>query len=342
MNSGRRTIVEWSTSNEVINAGFNIYGLSRHGWERLNGELIPSANPALLEPQDYRYEVRGGSYERFQLADVDFQGRERRHGPFRAGELYGEKVVPQRIDWASIRAEQENQAAIRGAQRQFQSGTGSKQGTAAIDKRRPGIDVEFEVDRTGIYRVTNSELKAAGFDLAGIPARSLALVSRGQTVPIRVQGGMSGSAQRRSSFDRSIFGPGGFIEFYGEALDSLYTRTNLYRLVASPRRVRRIIPIQTGVLSEVSASPYYTGSFERQQARYYSFSSPTGDPWLSSAIPGRLPWDEGVFQPQGPGTRHCTDHRLCRHRSAPGHSRSGPSSERRLAGGFPGAPREAD
>ena len=283
-NSGRRTVVEWSTSNEVINAGFNIYGLSRHGWERLNGELIPSTSPALLEPQDYRYEVGGGSYERFQIADVDFQGRERRHGPFAVGELYGEKVAPRRIDWASIRSEQENRAGIREAQRQFQKSTGSKRRATSIDKGTSGIGVDFEVDRTGIYRVTYSELKAAGFDLAGIPARSLALVSRGQTVPIRVQAGMNSPAQRRSRFDKSIFGPGGFIEFYGEALDSLYTRTNLYHLVASPRRVRRIVPIRAGVPSDVSAPFYYTEIFERQQQRYYSFSSPTGDPWYDTSL----------------------------------------------------------
>ncbi len=247
-NSGRRTVVERSTANEVINAGFNIYGLSRHGWERLNGELIPSASLALLEPQDYRYEVQGGSYERFQLADVDFQGRERRHGPFAVGELYGEKVAPRRIDWASIRSEQENQARIREAQRQLHTGAGSKRRAASPHKRTQGVEVEFEVDRTGIYRVTYSELKAAGFDLAGISARSLSLVSRGQTVPIRVHTGRNGPTQRHSRLNKSTFGPGGFVEFYGEDLDSLYTRTNLYRLVAGSHRAKRIVPIRPELL----------------------------------------------------------------------------------------------
>ena len=220
-NSGRRTVMEWSTANEVINAGFNIYGLSRHGWERLNADLIPSASLALLEPQTYQYEVGGGSYEKFQLADVDFQGRERRHGPFEVGELYGEKVAPQRIDWASIRSEQENKARIREAQRQLHTGAGSKRRAASPHKRTAGVEVEFEVDRTGIYRVTYSELRAAGFDLAGISARSLSLVSRGQTVPIRVHTGRNGPAQRHSRLNKSTFGPGGFVEFYGEALNYL-------------------------------------------------------------------------------------------------------------------------
>ena len=283
MRSGGRTIIEWSTVSEAINAGFNLYGLSRNGWVRLNSQLIPSSSLDLLEPQSYEFVVQGREFERFQLADVDFRGSERKHGPFLLNERYGEDIQVHPIDWDSIRAEHRGKTRIRAEDRLIRRRSTGGRGKA--QKRGLGIGVEFEVDRTGIYRVTYSELQAAGFDLSGIEAGSLALFSRGQSVPIRVQVGSTNRRGRRGLRGRTgRFGPGGFIEFYGEAFDSLYTRTNVYRLLVDSRNAERVDHLSGKAVPGAPTAPYYFETFEQRQDRYYYSYSPTGDPWVFSPL----------------------------------------------------------
>ncbi len=104
--------------------------------------------------------------------------------------------------------------------------------------------MQLLVDETGIHRVTYEALRDAGLDLQGMWTAALALTNRGEPVPVHVQEGRGRSVRilARSGRDRpgGFFGPGGFIEFYGEALDTLYTRTNVYQLRLDPRRARRV------------------------------------------------------------------------------------------------------
>ncbi len=88
----------------------------------------------------------------------------------------------------------------------------------------------FKVRQTGIYRVTYEMLQDAGLDLAGVPAAKIMLLNRGQMVPVYVY--VPDQAE--------TFGPGGYIEFYGEALDTIYTDTNIYTLQVSNTPVPQI------------------------------------------------------------------------------------------------------
>ena len=121
-----------------------------------------------------------------------------------------------------------------------------------------------------MYRVSYEQLRTAGCDLRGVPAGSIGLRSRGQPVPVHVAGGRT-------------FGPGSFVEFIGEALDSTYTRENVYRLTVDDA------PAQIAVDRKPpprAAAPATTATATRSLGtrREYAFASPTGYPWFDTRM----------------------------------------------------------
>jgi hypothetical protein len=128
------------------------------------------------------------------------------------------------------------------------------------------------VDRDGLYRVTHEELAAAGFDFSRVPAAYIALLSRGQPVPVRVE---PAAGSKR-------FGPGGFVEFYGEALDTLYTSTHPYRLTVNPAAASRVAVDNRSARGSIPA--FYMETLRVERDRAYSFASRTGDPWYDTRM----------------------------------------------------------
>ncbi|KPJ58691.1 MAG: hypothetical protein AMJ46_13770, partial [Latescibacteria bacterium DG_63] len=97
-------------------------------------------------------------------------------------------------------------------------------GLAAADPNWPPAgDQLYKITTAeeGIYRVTHDELAAAGMDTASIIPRNLHLYNRGAEVAMYVYGE-----------DDGYLDPGDYIEFYTEAINTKYTRTNIYWLVA--------------------------------------------------------------------------------------------------------------
>ena len=95
----------WSTASESANAGFNLYMETGNGLEQINDLLIPSAVIDSRTPQDYSFDAPGVTGDTFYIEDVGLFGEDRLHGPFTAGEIYGERIAVQPIDWAAIAAE---------------------------------------------------------------------------------------------------------------------------------------------------------------------------------------------------------------------------------------------
>lgn len=81
----------------------------------------------------------------------------------------------------------------------------------------PALKILVEAD--GLYRMTYADLQTAGFDLSGLDPRRLRLTNRGDQVAIAVQGEADGA-----------FDPGDWLEFYGLAPLSAFTRRNVYWL----------------------------------------------------------------------------------------------------------------
>jgi peptidase C25-like protein len=268
--------VEWSTATETGNVGFNVYGKIGGRWVQLNRRLVASKKLDSLARQDYSFEVASGfDVEEFAIEDVNVLGHKRRHDGFAMDETYGERREATPIDWQSIRAESQSKAEARergqrSAIRRLTASAGHGGGGAPAPVY-PTYDLRVTSD--GLHRVTYEQLLAAGLNLNGVAANSLALRNLGSPVAIRVVGAGGGNT----------FGPGGFVEFYGVAADTQYTGTNVYRLSVDPAAALRATVDKTKVPTQ-APSASYTATLSVENDAAWSFGSPNGDPWYESQM----------------------------------------------------------
>jgi uncharacterized repeat protein (TIGR01451 family) len=127
------------------------------------------------------------------------------------------------------------------------------------------------VSQSGIYRVSYADLQAAGLDLAGQPATDLALKVNGAPVALLVGGG-------------ETFGVDSYIEFYGQALDTLYTNTNVYSLSLDRASAVRVNEDQTVADLNSPAVSYYMETALVDTNNNYNELSTTGDPWYNARL----------------------------------------------------------
>jgi hypothetical protein len=130
--------------------------------------------------------------------------------------------------------------------------------------------LQLTVDRDGVYRVTYEQLRGAGFDLAGVAAERIALLNQGQPVQLWLStvGG---------------FGPGAYLEFFGQAVDTRYTRTNVYYLVLDKAQARRTAVIGAAP-GGAAVVPYYLETVEVDRNRDYESMAPQDDPWFDTGM----------------------------------------------------------
>ncbi|MGB5294524.1 MAG: C25 family cysteine peptidase, partial [Thermoanaerobaculia bacterium] len=261
---------QWATATETGNLGFHLYVLEEEGLRRLNETLIPSQVGDALTPQRYALEAWGLEGDRFVLEDVDLYGQTRYHGPFELGRTYGSQVWNvKRTDWVGIRREHHRKAAARQTRRLEGLGGGSSMGSRpALGRAAP---VYLRVSEDGLYRVTYEALVAAGVDLSGVPAARLALLENGEPVPIRVGG-------------PGRFGAGSFVEFVGRGLDTLYTDTNVYTLLAAPRYAARVGRDAAMPSASARIPGFYYETRTAEVNRAYDFAAPGDDPWYDTRL----------------------------------------------------------
>ena len=284
---------DWSTATETGNVGFNLYAEKDGELVQVNDELIPSQVIDSLDRLDYRYQAGvGGSI--FYIEDVSVLGETRRHGPFQLGEAYGGLLDVNPIDWAAIQAEHslapasapltlDQVQAIPDEPLQDDSSDIAEPKTPEIlpilplhegrkEKPVPSASpiVNLQVRQTGLYRVTYEMLRDAGYNLSGVPASKLQLTNRGQAVPIYLKGS-------------SKFGPGAYFEFYAQALDTLYTDTNIYSLQVGPP-APRITSSSAAPGKGLTPPVSYSETLTVNNQRLYANFTPTEDPWYDTAM----------------------------------------------------------
>ncbi|MBN1400969.1 MAG: hypothetical protein JXA74_09030 [Anaerolineae bacterium] len=287
---GALTRLEWSTTTEVGNLGFWLYVETAHGRQRINAELVLSWAVDSLERLDYAYEAMGLRDELFWLEDVDVRGQVELHGPFKLGEVYGLRADAETVDWEAVLAEHERKVEQRRDEQTVQPRPVEAM-PPAESSYRPLVPmdghtvmlplvgrgwgetpppVSLSVNRTGLYRVTYEQLNSQGLSYAGVQADQIALTNRGESVPIYVHAA------------GGTFGPGGYIELYGEALDTLYTDTNVYTLLADEGLAERVATDATPPAG--AAAPFYgeTELVDRNNAYFYT--APGDDPWFDAKL----------------------------------------------------------
>ncbi|MFZ5919780.1 MAG: C25 family cysteine peptidase [Chloroflexota bacterium] len=250
--SGRSVTFDWSTMTESGNVGFNLYTETDGERLQLNDELIPSTVTDSLDRQNYSFSAETDG-ESFYIEDVSVLGGTRLHGPFAQGRDYGDRLDSGKIDWAAVR-----------------SGSRYANPDLAVTPGDP-TRLALKVDRTGLYRVGYEALRRAGLDLAGVRTDRIRLSSRGKVVPIRFIG-------------KGVFGPGSSIEFYGEALDTLYTDTNVYTLQVS-REGSPAVAVDTTAPSKKIRPPLaYSETLVVDNPKAYANYAPGEDAWYDTSM----------------------------------------------------------
>lgn len=219
-------LIEWRTSFELDNLGFNVYREESGTRTQVNPAII--AGSALIVGQgtplyagySYQWFDAAGSLDsRYYLEDIDLKGVKTVNGPF--APVWNDSLPK------SQQAKTVSEVAATQAKTLVQTG-----GPAGIFDRRavtpeaiqdqwaiaaqPGVKIGVKQD--GWYRVTQPELVAAGFNVSA-DARNLRLFVDGREVPIEV----SKSSGPLDSTD--------FLEFYGTGVDTLTTDTHVYYLI---------------------------------------------------------------------------------------------------------------
>ena len=252
---------DWATATETGNGGFNLYARTADGVVKLNDEIILSTVMDSSGPTDYSLVLDDVPEGEYYIEDVALNGLTRAHEAIDLNASFGERLQPEEIDWPAIQAE--NAALER--QRVAAAGESAVvMSPDAADAAAVYPTLDLRVTQDGIYRLTYEQIKAAGVDLAGIHKRNLAITNRGAPVANYVS--------------KAVFGPGAYIEFVGEALDTLYTDTNIYRLEVNRGMARRVV-ITRARPPLAGYATYYMETATVENNQTYSYLTPNGDPW---------------------------------------------------------------
>jgi hypothetical protein len=270
--SGREVRLDWATDTEVGNVGFHLYALVGGERVRLDAEPVPAAGGDGLEPRHYTAHFRVPDLvDGFLVEDIDLHGRGRVHGPFAPGRRYGVAVDPPRIDWGAVRRDHRLAEGASGREIRAPRArrAANRTASAALLAAAPTGPIDLRVNKSGLHRVTYEQLYAAGLDLATSSSSQLGLSLGGKQVPIHVQAG-------------ARFGPGSWFEFWGEALDTLYTSTNVYRLRTGVKRPARATVSTAAPSGSAAASYVETRPFERNLG--YAYWSAGADPFFDTQM----------------------------------------------------------
>ena len=276
--SGNTIDVTWWSGTESRNAGYVIYGGNSKNKLVALTDLVVGAGDS-FEPLEYTASVTA-DHKNLWLADVDLVGKETLHGPYKVGETIGTVPEPIEVDWTT--SQTEAGAAERAGDADRSADQSRVTAAAAAADRNPAsvrrIKVRSEigagnmaavsVETAGLYRISFDDLLEVGMDWTGVKMKSLAVVdASGAPVPIRV------SSNKK-------FADGQWVEFWGEPVDTLYTGTNVYRLVVdkSKRLLMDVDKSKVPGKKTVTADTYLHTEVVDER-NLYSPSAPGDDPW---------------------------------------------------------------
>ena len=278
--------IDWGTSSELFNVGFQLWGLdgTDSKWEKLHGWLIRSGSGNAVESQSYTKTVPlPGSISELVavgISSVDNDGSEHYYGPFDVGQSYGNLSTLKPIAWDHIRSQVDAQMLARGYVKDRLLGY-RKVSTASSASADTQSVVEFRVNEAGMYRITAQDLLAAGVDWREVSRRDIALIDhRGEAVVRTISAKGSGYGYSKT------LGAGGELYFYASGVDArsgLYSESRVYRLVVDRyRALASQYQSKRGVSGD--ASEFYRTTRRVENDRRYTLNSKADDPWLDTVI----------------------------------------------------------
>ncbi|HUN88098.1 MAG TPA: C25 family cysteine peptidase [Terriglobales bacterium] len=295
---GGEVVLQWRTSEEARNLGFNVY-------REVNGQRV-KLNPSLIAGSAVRMRsylpqhtasaytwidnapVAGASY---WLEDVTLAGTRTEHGPAQiaASATAGSSTMASpRIRSSALLARLNSAAQVAAgpvpnpvppttivpvtaadssinpvvpAASSGRPGRGTRNASTVTSAQLASqAAIKIPVNREGWYRVTGAQLTAAG--LGNVDLSTLRLINEGNEVPIRV----TRSGNSLSS-----------IEFYGIGIDTPYSDTRIYWLIWGSdvgQRLQTIIPSHASL---PSASGYEAEAVREDRTFYFAALTTNGD-----------------------------------------------------------------
>jgi uncharacterized repeat protein (TIGR01451 family) len=266
-NGANRVLLTWKTGGEANNLGFNIYRELNGNRVRLNPSLIAGSalwmSGALPKHSGKSYNwidpyasTAGAEY---WLEDVDVNGSRTMHGPVSVEVAAAGSSTDQSAN-ESAAAQTLMLSQLNQAQPAAGAASHPVETLPAVSLPTPTqMREQFElaanpavkilVRHEGWYSVTQPDLMKAGLDPNVDPA-SLHLFAEAVEQPIQITGATGGLRG---------FGPQASIGFYGTGIDTPYSGTRVYWLVAGARPGLRIPQLQASSgTNQPAASFMYT------------------------------------------------------------------------------------
>jgi len=294
-NIGGGVLLDWSTSTETINMGFNVYAYIGGEKVRLNDQIIPSHNPDSVIPQFYEENVElPDGVTQLGISSVDINGHEDFFGPYEIGASFGKEPELRKVEWEKISEEYNQKMAGKG----FEMMAGKMRASAPESGlvsgfiARVGLSdspvCNVAVSEEGMQRVRMHDLRKAGCDFRGEDIDDIAVTFKGDPVSRRIN-----SSNGRVRNGTNIF-------FYGQTpkeRDFLYTTENVYQVSIDPGLANIHEDIRRPRRNQVNSfSTEYRHTEKVEKNLSYSFTNPYGtngdfeeiDPWYEDFIFARV------------------------------------------------------
>ena len=302
--SPRGVLVEWTTSSELGTVGFNLlrYDNNRDRWRRVNRRLLPgllhSRNGGVYRLRDRG--VRVGDLVSYKLEELEATGAHFEYGPFEVLVAAAPPTEPAAADTDQPLPGFERVARALSAikQQRIQAKLDARQAALLERKTRRGPQLKISIFESGLYRLGVSEL-AGPMGLSETQIRNLIAGNRMQLMHLGKRVATLAAA-----------GNNGLL-FYAEAIDSLYTRNNVY-LLKQGKGLR--MSRSNARLPAPANSPGFLDTAHAEGNRYYLthlFDDPDADYWMwdfrfeDMVFPSMLP-DFRVRTPSPSGTGTAT------------------------------------
>jgi uncharacterized repeat protein (TIGR01451 family) len=296
-----RVVLFWKTGGEAHNLGFNIYREQAGQRVRLNPSLI--AGSALLmsgalpkhSGKTYAWidssSTTGGTY---WLEDMDVNGTRALHGPVTADATTSQsssETVPATAQMLSELSQSQPAAAfneashpVENVMREFEPTPTQKQKQFEL-AAHPAVKIF--VKHEGWHSVTQPELVRAGLDPNVDPA-FLHLYAEAVEQPIQITGASGGPGG---------FGPEASLQFYGTGIDTQYSGTRVYWLVAGDAPGQRIHKLQASTGSNQPPATFpFTVELAQHTTYFAALITSTGNNFFGSII-SSTPVDQKIYVP---------------------------------------------
>ena len=261
INSNGGNLLQWETSYEVDNLGFNLY--RSEGGKLVpvtpslvaGSALIAGARTTLTAGMSYSWrDAKGQPDSQYYLEDIDLNGTRTMNGPFTPVAVHDLNInakqqakllseinsvqapSPEAVSgWPA--AMQTQPVQTNSVTRNVGKTITAKNAIISNVESNPfavqraiaaGQAMKLAVNKAGWYRVSQAELVAAGLN-AGVDPKLLQLYVDGVEQAILVE-----------SSNQNQFGPDAYIEFYGTGMDTQSTNAHTYWLVVGSQPGKRI------------------------------------------------------------------------------------------------------